>query len=332
MVSKYDGTHGFRLRVDSSGRLIIRGDGTSNREYTSNRSLPLGQWVHVAATLDMATPSCTMYFDGVPGYVPVSTGSTGTSLTQAGNLEIGAANDTDFFDGEIADVRIWSAVRTQQNILDNMHKRLTGSETNLVAYFKLSGDFNDSTSNANNLTAQGGAAATTADCPFASTEWAIIHKVEYATGNTTITVFTGQHLAPAENLANVSYSSADSPVGFPKESNKWSIIFIDANSHTASTGPSWVNTGGMKIVAATGSWKPVFSGSLYATRAQANIGGVKCTLSTANNTESNLANTVWADMNAVGATTTAVNEPFCKVLTAITCSTQTPLYVNFWCT
>jgi len=40
-------------------------------------------------------------------------------------------------DGFIDDIRIWDTVRTQQEIQNNMHKKLTGSETGLIAYYKM---------------------------------------------------------------------------------------------------------------------------------------------------------------------------------------------------
>ena len=42
------------------------------------------------------------------------------------------------FIGKMDEIRIWNDVRTQQEIRDNLHRIVTpGSESNLVAYWKL---------------------------------------------------------------------------------------------------------------------------------------------------------------------------------------------------
>jgi len=54
-------------------------------------------------------------------------------------LSIGANKDGDanWFSGNIDEVRIWNDVRTVDEIRANMYKELSGSEDNLVAYYKL---------------------------------------------------------------------------------------------------------------------------------------------------------------------------------------------------
>jgi hypothetical protein len=53
---------------------------------------------------------------------------------------------TDFYNGEMDDLRIWSSARTQSQIQADMYTTLTGSESGLIAYY----DFNQGTAGGNN--------------------------------------------------------------------------------------------------------------------------------------------------------------------------------------
>ena len=249
IVSRFNGTNGFRLYIGAAGQLGIIGG--TNRDSVTYQSLPLGRWIHVAATLDMSAGTATTYIDGVS--VPNSISGAGTSLTQAGNLTVGAANATAFFDGKIADVRVWSAIRTATQIRDNMNQQLVGNETNLVAYFKLNGDFNDSTSNANNLTASGGAAATDSDNPMNATEYAIVTKV----ATTTVTVFTGtDYNIPNMTLSTPYYSTQDVPYGFPRDGGKWRVssLFKVQTLTTSNANYGSFASNGWSLTVPIGAW------------------------------------------------------------------------------
>lgn len=264
IIGRHATNTGWGLRLNSDGTLELFGRLSSgnNRARKTTVMVPKGRWVHVAATLDMSGNTGAVYFDGIDVPSTTNNNGTATSLTQGtDDLIIGKDNSTNYFDGYVSDVRVWSAVRTQTNVKDNMLKRLVGNETNLVAYFKLSGDFNDSTSNANNLTAAGSAVATNTDkTPFHATEYGFITKIAYATGSTTITVFTGQNLAPAENLSSVSYSGAAAPYGFPLGDHNWSVITRSGTSRTTNSTSLASLT--EKITVPTGSWNVWAKGEL----------------------------------------------------------------------
>ena len=53
------------------------------------------------------------------------------------NLSIGYdANTNSYFNGQIDEVRIWSTVRSQFTLRENMHLVLSGLEPNLVSYYQ----------------------------------------------------------------------------------------------------------------------------------------------------------------------------------------------------
>ncbi len=96
------------------------------------------QWTHVAGTYD-GTTIC-FYKNGV----------LSTSETHSGNIDwnpspdkfyLGRFHDSDesnYFDGYLDEVRIWSVARTEAQIADNIHVLLDGDETGLEAYYKMS--------------------------------------------------------------------------------------------------------------------------------------------------------------------------------------------------
>ncbi len=93
-----------------------------------------GQWHHVAATYDRA--GVKIYVDGQRDSSINATGS----LSLKGSLVIGALSDFSykrFFTGNLAEVRIWNKARTAEEIQGDMHQRLTGKESGLVAYLPL---------------------------------------------------------------------------------------------------------------------------------------------------------------------------------------------------
>lgn len=213
------GTQGWLFGVSSNGQLKIEGYTTAGgtvRAYNSYQSIPLNQWVHVAATLDMSGAAATTYINGISVPNTLVSG-TATALIQAGDLAIGNfTSSTQYFDGKIADPRVWNAIRTATQIRDNMNQLLVGNESGLVFNPDLNGTLNDKTSNANNLTGSGGAVATSSDNPMNAIEYAIISKVSYSAPNTTVTVLTGpDYNIPNLTLSTPYYSTNKSPYGFP---------------------------------------------------------------------------------------------------------------------
>lgn len=260
VLGKWDGSSGWRMQINSSGQLMIQGvnsTGGNNEWATTTASIPLGQKIHIAGTIDLGANTAVLYVNGLPISLYQSSFGGGTTLGQgAGALQLGAWNGSGFFDGQISEVRLWSTARTGVQIRDNMNKQLVGNEVGLVGYWKLNGNFNDSTANNNHLTAVNGAVATYADHPFKGVEYGIITNVSYSGGSTTITVWTGvAHNAPAENLSGVSYSAARTPYGFPAARSNWRITTVIRASITAAvTGGVIYNGFGAKLVVPSGDW------------------------------------------------------------------------------
>lgn len=279
IVARTNDVSGWELRVDSSGQIRLIGMNASNTNtsyVTTYQSIPLNKWVHITAQLDMSAftaSSTTSYImlDGVD--VPVSIGRTGTnptSIIQAGNLEVGGRNGGSYvFPGKIAQVAIFNAKVTQATMRGYISQGLSGTEPSLISAYSFNNSITDlNTTNANNLTANGGALATNTDSPFGiqgdgtistTVDYGVIQKATYLAPDTTVVVQTpeGGTIPTSGGVASVSYSQFKSPYGFPGQKSKWSIVeFLKASSGIGISGYSTkLDLPSVRITAPVGSWR-----------------------------------------------------------------------------
>ncbi|WP_219011089.1 HYR domain-containing protein [Aquimarina litoralis] len=139
--------------IEVSGAGLIR---LGQYDYTVNRfqqvfsttNVKDDQWHHVAAV--KISDIWTLYIDGVEeGTLTLrSNNAAYTDLTdfRIGNIQLDSGGLSEHFRGEIDEVRIWDYARTCREILDQMNCELTGSETDLLAYY----DFEQGVSGGNN--------------------------------------------------------------------------------------------------------------------------------------------------------------------------------------
>ena len=259
VISRYNGTSGWRLDITAAGQPEIWGYNGGAGNYsgaTAYQSLPLNKWVHIAAYLDMAAFAYTsdsgatnsfIMIDGVvvPGSVSRA-GTNPTSLAQAGNLEVGSYNGgTSPWPGKLAQVAVFNARVAPATLLGYMSQGLAGTETSLISAYSFNNSINDlNTTNANNLTAQGSAVPTNADSPFTqnasgtptgTTDYAIVMNTAFST-NTTLTVQVpeGCTIPTSGGVTSVSYSTQASPYGYRGASSVVGYAEIRANFTTTS--------------------------------------------------------------------------------------------------
>jgi len=108
-----------------------------------------GQWNHVALVYDSALGELHLYVNGAL----VNTDDTGVAGTidPSGDFHVGRFEDgggSDYFDGEIDEVRVWAGVRTGQQLRRDRYRSLDGGEPNLSGYWRfnellgqITGDF-----------------------------------------------------------------------------------------------------------------------------------------------------------------------------------------------
>ncbi len=282
IAGRYNGTSGWQFGLTASGQIFLQGfnAGSSNTRYVySHASVPLNEWVHVTAQLDMSTytattTTCYVMFDGldVPAGLAQS-GTNPTSLIQAGDLQIGASNTTNYFDGKLAQVAIFNAKVTQSTMRTYISQGLSGSETSLISAYSFNNSINDlNTTNANNLTANGSAVATNADSPYANAvtagteEYAEINSVTFST-NTTVNVRVPDTcmIPTSGGISNVYYAVGVNPYGLPYFSkvlglveirNIWTTTATSATSVSGLSSTVYIPTNAkIKLVAYAGGLK-----------------------------------------------------------------------------
>lgn len=139
-------------------------------QVTATYSFSTGIWYHVAVTCDISNATATefeFYKDGVSlGNGSINTSATVNSLQNTSTeFAIGRRAGYTTLDGLIDEVRVWSVIRTDEQINAYKRRDVTG-QSGLVAYWKLNNSALDETSNNNDLTVSGGTYSTTV--PFTS--------------------------------------------------------------------------------------------------------------------------------------------------------------------
>ncbi len=97
-------------------------------------SVQVNQWQHVAATFKVEKKGAKLFVNGkiVRELKPKKAGTKTDLPVHLGSV----ANSPDgFFKGKMAEVRLWSRVRTPEEIRSHLHSRLKGNEPGLVGYF-----------------------------------------------------------------------------------------------------------------------------------------------------------------------------------------------------
>ena len=116
-----------------------------------------GNWHHLAVSYIGGTDNTsgmTAYMDGI--VLSQSSSITAVPDTTGDAVRIGASLDnpagTDLFNGNIEEVRVWNTARTGVQINSTMNTELSGLESGLVGYWNLDKNFDDETTNGNDLT------------------------------------------------------------------------------------------------------------------------------------------------------------------------------------
>lgn len=303
IISRDNGTgSGFGFRTNVSGQLEIYGQsGGNGKIFNTYQSIPLNRWVHVAATCDLATGTANFYIDGV--FVPatgINLGTGGTALAQAGDLQIGKNTTTaNYFPGKIAQASVWSVVLSQASINSFFHSQsFIGNEASLVSAYSFNGNATDlNTTNANNLTSNGGAGYT-ADSPFggqgngtisATLDYGIVQSVSFST-NTTVVIqcSEGNTIPTLGGLSSVAYSSNKVPYNFPAQRSKWQIITTIGSSTLilATTANVWLYSN-ISTTIPIGAWITSYKAAHYTDIAAGGSREHAVTLSTSTSTETN---------------------------------------------
>lgn len=295
IVSRYNGTSGWRFDVMANGQVRLQAYNAGAANFSSVQSIqsvPLNKWVYLSAQLDMSAftnfvTSSYIMFNGVDVPADVSRGGTNpTQLVQAGNLEIGSANATDYLPARIAQVAVFGAKIAQTSFADYMNQGLSGNEPNIASAYSFNGVTTDlSTTSPNNLAAQGGVLATYADSPYggqangkisSTLDYGIVQSVSYST-NTVITVHAaeGCTIPTTGGVSAISYSTTSVPFGFPSDADKFTVSSLYCSDVFTTGSPAngvWYYAKA-RIIVPVGRWKLGYDIARLVVAGSANVEG-----------------------------------------------------------
>lgn len=129
-----DTTGGYNFGVHNGTGLFYETNNTNGDQIVSN-VLTVGQWHHVAVSFDnTADPKMTFFVDGDA----VGTGNPTAPSATGADVLIGRRgfDNTQDFQGQIDDVRIWNETLTPVDIETRFDQQLQGDESGLQAYLR----------------------------------------------------------------------------------------------------------------------------------------------------------------------------------------------------
>ncbi len=136
-MSVYDGK--LEAEVKSTSASATAGF-AYGKSYLGSTNIADGLWHNVAYSVDIANNSLTLYVDGVQESTTTFGGWDGdiSGLSVSALAQIGTMRD-DYakFTGDIADVQVWDGALSADQIQQNMNTEPTGSETGLLANWRL---------------------------------------------------------------------------------------------------------------------------------------------------------------------------------------------------
>jgi hypothetical protein len=135
----------FLMRIGDASfpqnQLQVQGPAGKFPEADKNKGLNTGEWYHVALTWDIAAQVITFYVNGQVQSQREGYGGSNITSISLKNSNHGFYIGRSFADnkrtlaGNIAEARIWSVARTQQEIWDNMYN-VDPQTPGLAAYWK----------------------------------------------------------------------------------------------------------------------------------------------------------------------------------------------------
>ncbi|MBV6627277.1 MAG: DUF4114 domain-containing protein [Rivularia sp. (in: Bacteria)] len=189
---------GWTLRLDDNDTPAFFLADNSNTLFLKDRNFTItrGEWHHLAGVVDSQNGKVNLYVDGEL----VATGDTIGDISSGSSTDLaigGWSSITgDYWQGKIDEVRIWNTARTEAEIKENLDKKLTATEDNLVAYYNFDDDsgtaITDSTTNSYDGTLNNGdgnnLVASTVGYPLTDWKTTKTPVVKIAEGETEATI------------------------------------------------------------------------------------------------------------------------------------------------
>jgi len=138
----YGGEGAINILTTGEPRFYYGTSGSNSGSYETIASgfiLPTNEWSHIALVRDLGAGEARWYLNGLlESTVSIS------MIPAVSNLPLYIGNGySNEFNGGLNDVRIWKSARKQGELLSNRDKELIGTESDLVAYYKLDQGFTE---------------------------------------------------------------------------------------------------------------------------------------------------------------------------------------------
>jgi len=213
----YTNNFSYRFYLDNSPYNLkfqySQGGTTSTitqRTCNTTMSAYEGKWIHVAVTVDVSAKDIKFYINGELQSSTANDQNAISIYDGTSDFRIGSSGASNYLNGLISNVRVWSDIRTQQEIQDNMYSILTGTDNNLVgSWFNDANDYNDD-AGTNNLTAVNSPVFST-NVPWTganSTDWSAPYQIQSdptkVSGSSDHTNFPA--LISSDNLSSAVYA------------------------------------------------------------------------------------------------------------------------------
>ena len=233
----------IQRRTDGAIRVNIRGSQVTTATTGDFIDTDDGNWHHVAIVLNGTTlDDINFYVDGM--LQDKSSSTTTVNTVASSNLHIGStATQGNNYIGEMDEVRLWDDARTQDEIRENMHITLMGTEPNLVSYWQFnesSGTTHGDVTGTNTLTRGDG--ATTSLFPTIETSTVAVAggvsdlRIISTTGNT---IFNGTSVSM--NFTTAPSTTTDFVVyKLTGEDAPGNVVTDDIGSLNTVTNAYWV--------------------------------------------------------------------------------------------
>lgn len=174
-------------------RFNFRANTRTRKDY--NMTLDYSKWNHIAITVKR-NGTITGYVNGKQNGTPINIAAdSGYALHAALPLRLGADGTGAYpINGDMDEVKIWNTVRTETEIRNSMCQKINGTESNLLAYYRL-----DETSG-NTLINSTAASTGYFDGAFTSAPTRIASGA--ALGDTAISLYTATFAGQVLNLGS----------------------------------------------------------------------------------------------------------------------------------
>lgn len=278
--TSYTGTTNPTLDVAQDNTLVtntsyqlrfgVSSNGTANELLAkTTTALIAGSTVHVAVAWDASASSAEFFVNGS------SIGSTVGAITSisdnASRFSVGCNfNNTaqNFFDGKVDEVRVYNVLRTESELYNNKETEIAINTSGLVAYYQFDNNADDSTANANNLTASGSPTYAT-DVPFSSPTTRLDLDQSLDTSGNTYALGTSLSETAANRQTFVPdkdpQKSIEISISDTGDDSDWTLTVHDSLNRTVASATvthANLHTGDFEFVFSS-VWRPVRGASYH---------------------------------------------------------------------